>query len=185
MTMMITWMFLINCRLHFLRNIRKPVRNGKPGVIITLRISRTRIMQPGEEKRVVFLLRVSDWASFDTQRDDWTVEPGTYHVYVGNCSRGQFKTLDIQVTGYDVYGFNEETVMGTVAATPGALEAMCAFCPEGMGITKESIEASILYQPSGSVRAYWKNRVEPELPGSSEEKEAVYQKMLHVLNRFK
>ena len=142
-------------------------------------------LQPGEEKRVVFLLRVSDWASFDTQRDDWTVEPGTYHVYVGNCSRGQFKTLDIQVTGYDVYGFNEETVMGTVAATPGALEAMCAFCPEGMGITKESIEASILYQPSGSVRAYWKNRVEPELPGSSEEKEAVYQKMLHVLNRFK
>ena len=32
--------------LDVLRNIRKPVRNGKPGVIITLRISRTRIMQP-------------------------------------------------------------------------------------------------------------------------------------------
>ena len=27
-------------------NILKPVRNGKPGVIITLRISRTRIMNP-------------------------------------------------------------------------------------------------------------------------------------------
>lgn len=35
-----------NCSLRFLKNILKPVRNGKPGVIITLRISRTRIMNP-------------------------------------------------------------------------------------------------------------------------------------------
>lgn len=142
-------------------------------------------LQPGEEKIVTFRLKKDDFASYDTSFDDWTVEPGCYQIYVGNSSRSIGYKLNLKVKGFDPYGINEKTQMGVIAATPGALDTLCQFCPEGGRITKEAIEASILYQPMGNLRDYWKNRIESEMPGSPSEKEKIYRQMLLAINQFK
>ena len=130
-------------------------------------------------------MKKDDFASYDPSFDDWTVEPGCYQIYVGNSSRSIGYKLNLKVQGFDPYGINEKTQMGVIAATPGALDTLCQFCPEGSRITKVAIEASILYQPMGNLRDYWKNRIELEMPGSPSEKEKIYRQMLLAINQFK
>ena len=44
-------------------------------------------LQPGEEKQVTFALGRRDFAFYDTSRQDWAVETGTYEILVGGSSR--------------------------------------------------------------------------------------------------
>ena len=141
-------------------------------------------LEPGETVRVSFELQEEDFASYDTKVSAWSAEPGLYHLFLGNSSRNIEQKIDINLTGYNPYGFNENTVMGSIAATEGATEVFSSFCPKKT-FSKAAIEASILYQPSGSLRDYWKSRIEPLLEGTDEEKEAIYQNMLLAMNKFK
>lgn len=155
----------------------KPVRE--------LRYFKKLALQPGETKTVQFTLKADDWRAFDERVDDWVVEPDVYHIYAGTSSRDLPICLDIRVDGVDAYGMNEKTTLGVLAAAEGALDTLSRFCPAERGITREVIEATILYQPSGTLEEYWKNRVEPELPGSAGEKEEIYRRMLAAISRFK
>lgn len=142
-------------------------------------------LHPGQEQKLEFTLTKADFASFDPIPDDWTVEPGQYSIYLGTSSRDIFHKLPLQLVGYDPYGFNENTTMGSFANTKGALEVLCSFLPAGCNLTYESIAASILYQPMGPLKEYWRIRIEPLLPGTPEEKQARYVQMLAAVNRFK
>lgn len=141
-------------------------------------------LEPGQEKQITFTLTAADFASFDTKLDDWAVEPDLYHLYIGTSSRDIALDLPLRLAGRDPYGFNENTTMGTIAATDGALDTLCRFCPAGI-VSKDAIEASILYQPSGPLSDYWLRRIDPLLPNTPEEKQQIYQDMLTAINQFK
>ena len=141
-------------------------------------------LQPGEEKEVSITLTVQDLASYDPAVEDWVVEPDVYHLYVGNSSRNITCCCDLTVTGYNPYGFNENTTMGILASTEGVLDTMYKYCPKE-SISKESIEWSILFQPSGPLSDYWIRRIEPLMDCTEEEKKVIYKKMLADINRFK
>ena len=52
-------------------------------------------LKPGETKPVVFEIAARDLACYDTETEDWVVEPGKYLVYVGASSRLE----DLPLTG--------------------------------------------------------------------------------------
>lgn len=44
-------------------------------------------LAPGESKTVTLELMPKDFASYDTALQQWTIEPGTYEILVGDSSR--------------------------------------------------------------------------------------------------
>lgn len=69
-----------------------------PGKVVntpesTLRsFEKTQLLHPGQSQQVVFSIHPMDLATFDTSRNAWIVEPGTYIMKVGNSCKNIFQT---------------------------------------------------------------------------------------------
>lgn len=92
----------------------------------------------------------------------WFAEPGKYTIHIGTSSRDIAAVLDFELIGYNPMGFNENTKIVQLAATPGALEELMKFCPDNL-ISKEEIETSILFFESSPLKDFWHGQVEPVL----------------------
>ena len=86
-------------------------------------------LAPGESKTVTLELMPKDFASYDTALQQWTIEPGTYEILVGDSSRTIMADAKISVTGKNPYGYSLRSSCGFIAANP---EAMAA-CSEVLG----------------------------------------------------
>jgi hypothetical protein len=62
-------------------------------------------LTPGEEKDVCMELGKDDLASFDTNLNGWTTEPGYYQVLIGNSSRNITLKRRFRVVGENPYGY--------------------------------------------------------------------------------
>ncbi|MDL2236841.1 glycoside hydrolase family 3 C-terminal domain-containing protein [Christensenellaceae bacterium OttesenSCG-928-K19] len=141
-------------------------------------------LEPGEAKIITFAITNKELQSYDSGMKKWITEPGVYELQIGNSSRGIKAVAEIEATGYNPYGVNEKTTLGQLVIIPGALEKLMEFCPD-TGITKESIELSILFASTGELGDYWKRIIEPLLDGmNAQQKEDRYKEMLKVMNQF-
>lgn len=86
-------------------------------------------LAPGESKTVTLELMPKDFASYDTALQQWTIEPGTYEILVGDSSRTIMADAKISVTGKNPYGYSLRSSCGFIVANP---EAMAA-CSEVLG----------------------------------------------------
>lgn len=139
-------------------------------------------IRPGEEKKVTFRITVNMLESYDPGMGRWVAEPARYRVMAGTSSRHIAFTEEFEAFGYNPYGFNEKTPLGVLAATPGALDTLFAFCPAG-AITREAIELSILFQSTGELGRYWKDAIEPLLDMTEDKKKERYLSMLEAVNK--
>ena len=70
-----------------------------------------------------------------------------------------------------------------IAATPGALDKMLEFIPDGI-LTREMVELQVLFQDTDSLEGYWKAAVESLLDLPEEEKKKLYESLLNAMNAF-
>lgn len=59
--------------------------------------AKTKLLQPGESQTITFSIKAGDLASFDTNRESWVAEAGTYAVRIGASSQNikQRATFDL------------------------------------------------------------------------------------------
>lgn len=59
---------------------------------------KTKLLLPGQFQKLLFTIHSMDLASFDSSRNAWVVEPGTYTVKIGNSCNNilQIKTVRVQ-----------------------------------------------------------------------------------------
>lgn len=86
-------------------------------------------LKPGEEKTVEMELLPKAFASYDTQLQQWTVEPGQYELLAGTSSRQIAQTAKITVTGKNPYGYSLRSSCGKIAENREALKV----CQEILG----------------------------------------------------
>ena len=60
--------------------------------------AKTRLLKPGESQTVTFTITAKDLASYDTNRDSWVVEDGSYTVKVGASSRNIKQKASLNVS---------------------------------------------------------------------------------------
>lgn len=58
---------------------------------------KTRLLQPGEEQEVTFIIKAHDLASFNTETSCWTADAGVYTAKVGNSSRNILQTASFKL----------------------------------------------------------------------------------------
>jgi len=59
--------------------------------------AKTKLLQPGESQTISFNIDPTDLSSFDTNRESWIAEAGTYSIKVGASSKNikQTATFDL------------------------------------------------------------------------------------------
>ena len=62
------------------KNLPKPEKELKA-------FAKTRLLAPGESQALTLRVRVADFASFDEERSQWSVEPGKYEARWGSSSQ--------------------------------------------------------------------------------------------------
>ena len=124
---------------------------------------------PGEVRQVVFEVTAAELASYDDAAGKWVVQPDEYTLYIGTSSRDIAAEQKIQAEGWNAFGISADTPLGVIAATPGALDKMLEFIPDGI-LTREMVELQVLFQDTDSLEGYWKAAVESLLDLPEEEK---------------
>lgn len=140
-------------------------------------------LNPGEKKQVSFMLTKKDLENYDEVTGKWQVQPDTYTVYVGNSSRNIVAEVEVEVQGWNPYGIMEDTTMGAIAGTKGALARLKELCPFGL-VTGKEIQAQELYARSSTLKEFWDAKVRPVLSVSEEEKNARYEDVIREMNKF-
>ncbi|MCR1841492.1 beta-glucosidase [Murimonas intestini] len=138
---------------------------------------------PGEVRQVVFVVTAAELASYDDAAGKWVVQPDEYTLYIGTSSRDIAAELKIQAEGWNAFGISADTPLGVIAATPGALDKMLEFIPDGI-LTREMVELQVLFQDTDSLEGYWKAAVESLLDLPEEEKKKLYESLLNAMNAF-
>lgn len=129
-------------------------------------------LQPGEEKTVAFSLNKRAFAYYDTERADWTVEPGTYTILVGKSSRDIPVQKDIRIESTTPLKktFTWNSTFGDVMADPrgkDAMEKMMASMPidassaDALG-SKEAMAAMMADMPLRGALMLGGGMVSPE-----------------------
>ena len=86
-------------------------------------------LAPGEEKTVELELSFRSFASYDTALHQWTAEPGTYRLLVGDSSRNIMAETQMRLTGPNPYGYSLTSSVGFIAGNEEAL----GICKEILG----------------------------------------------------
>jgi beta-glucosidase len=93
-----------------LSTLAKPVKELKGFIKVAL--------DPGEDKNVTFRLSRQDFASYNTDMEQWTAEPGLYTLLVGNSSRNITLSAKENVRGFNPYRYGPLSPAGKVLADP-------------------------------------------------------------------
>lgn len=107
---------------------------------------------PGEEKEVEMTLLPRDFASYDTELQEWTTETGKYEILVGNSSRNILQKAEFSMIGYNPYGCSLRSPIATIAAHSYAVE----ICEELFGdrFNYGTLKSNAVYFGSTSLRTY-------------------------------
>jgi hypothetical protein len=119
--------------------------------------------------------------SYDEEVGGWTVEPGKYHVYVGNSSRNITYALDFTAEGWNSFGFGDRSPLDRIAANPEAFKLLESYCPKGT-ISLQIIRQSVLFSKAETLGEFWRSKVEPSL--AEKDKNTLYPKLLKAINKY-
>lgn len=92
---------------------------------------------PGEEQTVRLKLQPKDFASYDEEMQEWTVETGVYDILLGNSSRDISTSATVRITGRDPYGCSLHSPISDILRSESAIHA----CEDVFG---EKFEVSAL-----------------------------------------
>ncbi|MFD1671786.1 glycoside hydrolase family 3 N-terminal domain-containing protein [Agrilactobacillus yilanensis] len=129
---------------------------------------------PGESIIVTIELFPKDFASYDTQHKDWTVEPGNYEILVGRSSRQIDKTISVEITGPNPYGCSLNSTIEFIEKHECAVEV----CKEVLGnyFDEERLKNNVIYFGSTPLKVY----LEKTIPKVNEEE---WERLLHLLEQ--
>jgi beta-glucosidase len=82
------------------------------------------LLEPGEEKDIVFELSKDDLASFDVAMDRWVTEPGYYQLLVGTSSRNIVLSGRFEAVCENPYGYGPDTAIGKLMSDPRAVDVI-------------------------------------------------------------
>ena len=127
---------------------------------------------PGESKIVTMELFPKDFASYDSQRHDWTVEPGIYEILIGTSSRQIDKTVSVEITGPNPYGCSLYSPIEFIEKHAFAVK----ICKEVLGryFDEERLKNNVIYFGSTPL----KNYLEKTISGVDEEEWGALLQML-------
>ncbi len=129
-------------------------------------------LEPGEKQTVRFQLNKDAFASYDTGLGTWTVEPGTFRALVGTSSRDIAAEADFEVKCFNPYGLSENTEIAKLVVDPTAVAILKKHMPDCDPMSIASTD--IVFTPRTPFSDTWKRKFVPMLPGTSEEKDALY-----------
>lgn len=139
-------------------------------------------LMPSEEKKIKFCLSAEDMQSYDVDLQEWICEPGNYDIYVGTSSRNIWKVCNLCVTGFNPYGFNENTSMGTLLQYPNVISIMEAECIYKMNLA-EIVRVGGFFTGSQTVKEFWKD-IADKMGLSVKESKEKLQRIVKNINRI-
>ena len=146
-------------------------------------------LNPGEEAEVVFELVPEDLMCYDTGKKEWTLEPGTYTVWVGNSSRELPLTGQFSLEADDPYGFGGGTAVFQILKHPGTAEVFRNYLA-GLGVDRGALDdllkETLQFRPESRMDAVWDTIIAPMLGGlTPQEKKNAGQILLQKLSQVK
>ncbi len=122
-------------------------------------------LAPGEEKDVCMVLEKNDLASFDTNLNDWTTEPGYYQVLIGNSSRnitlmGRFKAVC-----QNPYGYGPDSPISKIFNDNSAVNVIRKHLAEFNIEPLAVIGNDLIFYPSKKFSDLWSGSFAPLLTG--------------------
>lgn len=117
-------------------------------------------LAPGETKTVQMHLDMRSFAAYDTDMQQWTVEPGAFELRIGTSSRHICLTGNVTVKGPNPYGYSVRTALAKVHAHP---EMMRILREElGDSFNYESFKSNATYFAAAPLKAYLSMKIPAE-----------------------
>lgn len=117
-------------------------------------------LAPGETKTVQMHLDMRSFAAYDTDMQQWTVEPGVFELRVGTSSRNICTTEKVIVEGKNPYGYSVRTALAKVNAN---LEMLRILQDElGDYFDYESFKSNATYFAAAPLKAYLSMKIPAE-----------------------
>jgi beta-glucosidase len=78
---------------------------------------KTHLLQPGDTEKLKFMIDAKALASFDTQKEAWIADAGTYTVSIGASSKDIKGTATFTLPAQTLVEQDEQVLMPQVAIT--------------------------------------------------------------------
>ncbi len=124
----------------------------------------------GEEKTVAMELYPKSFASYDTELQAWTVEPGKYEILVGNSSKNIQATVPLSIVGKTPYGYSLRSSCGFLSESAEAMEVIGQVL--GKAFDPAKFRSQSIYFVATPLRRYLR-RIESQIADSPEKLQAV------------
>lgn len=115
------------------------------------------VLQPGEEETVILKLWPQDFATYDTKRNGWIVQPGEYQLLLGNSSRNLTAQATVLIEGPDPYGCSLYAPIVQIAQTPAAVCVCENVLGEAFDI--DAFKSDVIYFGSCTLKSYLETRI--------------------------
>ncbi|MBQ3878828.1 MAG: fibronectin type III-like domain-contianing protein, partial [Oscillospiraceae bacterium] len=145
-----------------------------------LKAFRKVFVKAGETVEVEFELTPEKFASYDPKLRKWIAEPGWFTIYLGNSSRNLPLSARVRLIGTNPYAVDPSAPAGALLASPEAVKVLKKYIPEKM---VDDFAGRINQFPAMSLEMFWRRGVARSLPGTTEEKNALRDKLYAELSK--
>lgn len=137
-------------------------------------------LEPGESKKVCFVIYKEDLAAFDTKLHQWICEPGDFEIQVGNSSGNIMQKATFRAVGFNPYGYHAQTPITRISLDGRAADVILKNL-EGHLTEKEFYNMAYFGQRH-NLETVWRTMLCVNVP--EKEREKLYQNILKELSEL-